>query len=237
MRDEIFKKYRDISSFTFDYEVTEVFDDMVLRSVPGYKLMIELVGLMSRIYVKPNSNIYDLGCSTGSVTKTILENSNCNDIKIYAVDSSKDMIKKCKKNLKKDCSKINFINQSIEDLKIKNASMVVMNLTLQFIKPSVRQIVINKIFEAMNQGGVLVISEKILENNQLLGRQFHNLHERFKKENGYSSLEIAQKRTSLENYLVSDDEKKHIHRLKCAGFKSVLKLMQCINFGTFIAIK
>ena len=130
MRDEIYKGKMDISRFTFDQKVVDVFDDMVLRSVPGYRQMIEIIGLLSRVYPKNNSNIYDLGCSTGASTSAVISNLKIKKYKIYAVDNSVEMINQARKNLKDISENIVFSIANIEDSNIENASLIILNLTL-----------------------------------------------------------------------------------------------------------
>jgi len=191
MRDEIYKDKVDISKFTFDQKVVNVFDDMVLRSVPGYKQMIELIGLAGRTYPIINSNVYDLGCSTGAATLSIASNLKSASVKIFSIDNSKEMIEQCSKNLSGTEANIQYICDDIENIKLDNASLIVLNLTLQFINPKYRSDLIKRIFKSLLPGGALIISEKIIHENEETNKSLVSLHESFKRENGYSETEIA----------------------------------------------
>jgi len=237
MRDEIYKDIVDISKFTFDKKVVDVFDDMVLRSVPGYKQMIELIGLAGRIYPVKNTNIYDLGCSTGAATLSIASNLKSESVNIFSVDNSEEMLNKCKKNLSHLNTNIQYVHDDISNIEFKNASLIILNLTLQFIDPDKRSNLIEKIFNGLYRGGALLISEKVIDKDNKTNQALINLHEVFKKENGYSETEIAQKRKSIEDVLIPESLEKHFQRLNNAGFKNPILLMQCINFASFIAIK
>ena len=237
MRDEIYKNKVDISKFTFDQKVVDVFDDMVLRSVPGYKQMIELIGLAGRLYPVKNSNIYDLGCSTGAATLSIASNLKSEAIKIFSVDKSQEMLDKCSKNLSHLGANIQYICNDIDSIKFENASLIILNLTLQFISPKKRLRLIKKIFEGLLPGGALIISEKIIHNDCETNKNLISLHESFKRENGYSETEIAQKRKAIEDILIPESIEKHIKRLGDSGFKKPLVQMQCINFASFLAVK
>jgi len=237
MRDEIYKDIVDISKFTFDKKVVDVFDDMVLRSVPGYKQMIELIGLAGRIYPVKNTNIYDLGCSTGAATLSIASNLKSESVNIFSVDNSEEMLNKCKKNLSHLNTNIQYVHDDISNIEFKNASLIILNLTLQFIDPDKRSNLIEKIFNGLYRGGALLISEKVIDKDNKTNHALINLHEVFKKENGYSETEIAQKRKSIEDVLIPESLEKHFQRLNNAGFKNPILLMQCINFASFIAIK
>ena len=234
MRDEIYKDKLDISRFTFDQKVVDVFDDMVLRSVPGYKQMIELIGLAGRTYPVINSNVYDLGCSTGAVTLSIASNLKSKSIKIFSIDNSQEMLDQCSKNLLGTEANIQYICDDIENIQFENASLIVLNLTLQFINPKYRSDLIKKIFKSLLPGGALIISEKIIHENESINKSLIDLHETFKRENGYSETEIAQKRKAIEDVLIPESIEQHLKRLSDAGFKKPLVQMQCINFASFL---
>ncbi len=119
MRDEIYKDKVDISKFTFDQKVVDVFDDMVLRSVPGYKQMIELIGLAGRTYPVINSNVYDLGCSTGAATLSIASNLKSKSIKIFSIDNSQEMLDQCSSNLSGTEANIQYICDDIENIQFE----------------------------------------------------------------------------------------------------------------------
>ena len=237
MRDEIYKDKVDISKFTFDQKVVDVFDDMVLRSVPGYKQMIELIGLAGRTYPVINSNVYDLGCSTGAATLSIASNLKSKSIKIFSIDNSQEMLDQCSRNLSGIEANIQYICDDIENIKLDNASLIVLNLTLQFINPKYRSDLIKRIFKSLLPGGALIISEKIIHENEETNKSLVSLHESFKRENGYSETEIAQKRKAIEEVLIPESIENHLRRLNDGGFKKPLVQMQCINFASFLAVK
>jgi len=237
MRDRVYRKEKDIVDFIFDKKIVKVFDDMVLRSVPGYKLMIELIGLAGRTYPTENSNIYDLGCSTGAATLAVVSNLQSTSVEIFSVDNSKDMIEKCRKNLSHYEANIQYICDDIDNIKFQNASLIILNLTLQFISPNKRSDLIKKIYESLLPGGALIISEKVIDEDGITNNKLATLHESFKKENGYTETEIAQKRKAIENVLIPESIALHLGRLSSAGFSKPLVQMQCINFASFLAVK
>ena len=237
MRDNLFNSHNDIANFRFDESVVEVFDDMVKRSVPGYDSMIQMVGLVARMYGKDNTNYYDLGSSTGAITLAISLNNNHKNNKFIAIDNSPDMVKKCQKNLSKKIDNLEVICEDINETTIQNASIVVLNLTLQFVDVSKRAPLLKKIYDGLNPGGVLIISEKIHFDDNENQKQITQLHLDFKRANGYSELEIANKRQAIENVLISENKKTHINRLKQCGFKEASCYFQCLNFASFLSVK
>jgi len=214
MRDQIFSKKTDLVDFTFDAQVADVFDDMVRRSVPGYQTLIEMLGLLVRTYSQDNTNYYDLGASTGAVSLALGINSPHKNNRIIAVDNSVDMVEKCKSNLDGKITNFDVICSDIKDICFDNASIVVLNLTLQFIIPEQRQTLINKIHQGLNPGGVLVVSEKIHFDDAQKQAKITRLHLDFKRANGYSELEIATKRQSIENVLITDNQQTTLNDLK-----------------------
>ncbi|MDG2395282.1 carboxy-S-adenosyl-L-methionine synthase CmoA [Candidatus Thioglobus sp.] len=237
MRDEIFSQRNDLVDFTFDAQVADVFDDMVRRSVPGYQSMIEMIGLCVKTYGQNNTNYYDLGASTGATSLALgINNPHANN-QIIAVDNSPSMAEKCKHNLDEKLDNAKIICADIGAIELDNASIVVLNLTLQFIAPEERQSLINKIYQGLNKGGALIVSEKIHFNNKSKQQLMTDLHLDFKRANGYSELEIAAKRQSIENVLITDDKDTHFQRFSKAGFDISTCHFQCLNFASFLAVK
>ncbi len=237
MRDKLFDNQIDITDFKFDKEVVEVFDDMVKRSVPGYDSMIQMIGLIARIYGQDNTNYYDLGSSTGAITLSIALNNKSKNNQFFAIDNSKEMVEQCKKNLQNKVGNLQAICNDINQVKIQNASIVVLNLTLQFIDVNLRSILINKIYDGLEPGGILIISEKIHFDDAVTQNQITKLHIDFKKENGYSELEIANKRQAIENVLITETKEHHLNRLRECGFVETSCFFQCLNFVSFLSVK
>ena len=228
-----------VKDFAFDAQVVEVFPDMISRSVPGYHTIIDTIGRLSQRFVQKNTVIYDLGCSLGAATLAIRKGINVKDCKIISVDNSAAMVKRCKMHINafKGETPVEVIEGNIQDIKIENASMVVLNFTLQFIDKAERQALINNIAKGINTGGLLIISEKISHGNSVIDGHLIDLHHDFKRANGYSELEVAQKRTALEKVMRTDSIEQHMERLNKAGFSHVSPWFQCFNFISFMAIK
>ncbi|MCP4749823.1 MAG: carboxy-S-adenosyl-L-methionine synthase CmoA [Proteobacteria bacterium] len=228
-----------IVDFTFDEKVATVFADMIQRSVPGYSTAIALVGLMAAQYAKPGTSCYDLGCSLGAAALSMRSRIPFDDCTIMAVDNSASMLERCRAFIEKDRGTLAVqpICADIRDIEIKNASVVVLNYTLQFIEPGQRLELLEKIFAGMVEGGILILSEKVAFADANINRKFDDLHTAFKRMNGYSALEISQKRTALENVLVRDSLADHLKRLAEAGFVGANVCFQCLNFITLVAYK
>jgi tRNA (cmo5U34)-methyltransferase len=224
--------------FAFNEEVTKVFSDMIDRSVPGYKSSLNLIEVYGKKYCKPGNYIYDLGCSLGAVTEILLSCFSATN-KIIAVDNSESMINSCRKRFSTHVRNgaVELIKGDVREIKFKESSFISLNYLMQFLEISERKDLIMKVFNSLGEGGVCVLSEKIHFTSFLKTQRINALHYQFKSENGYSSMEIAQKRDALEGVLVTEIEEEHIKRLLGVGFRRVKKIMSNLNFVTFICEK
>lgn len=229
----------EIVDFVFDEKVVDVFPDMINRSVPGYSTIINLIGTIAQQRAQQDTSLYDLGCSLGAASLAMRHRVTQTGCKIISVDNAEAMIERFEKIVQRDNSQIpvDTVCADIQDVEIQNASVVVMNFTLQFIPLIQRQNILAKIFSGLNEGGCLILSEKLAFPDETENTMQIELHHAFKKSNGYSDLEIAQKRSALENVLIPETAAQHCQRLKETGFKHVFQWFQCFNFASFIAIK
>ncbi|MDG6794646.1 carboxy-S-adenosyl-L-methionine synthase CmoA [Glaesserella parasuis] len=228
-----------LGDFTFDESVAEVFPDMIQRSVPGYSNIITAIGMLASRCVTDQSNVYDLGCSRGAGILSIRRNVEKAGVRIIGVDNSEPMVERCRRHLEAYHSDIpvEILCDDIRHIEIKNASMVVLNFTLQFLPREDRLALLRKIYHGLNPNGVLVLSEKFTFEDNTINELLIDLHHTFKRANGYSELEVSQKRTALENVMLTDSIDTHKARLKEAGFSQVDLWFQCFNFGSMITIK
>ncbi len=239
-KDQIYSHYQQkVGAFQFDETVAKVFSDMIKRSVPGYEAIITMIGVFTQAHAQSGTCCYDLGCSLGASTLAILgslQNKNC---QVVAVDNSKAMVDRCKQNLAQANLGTDYLvlNQDIRDLCFRPASVVVLNFTLQFIPEDERLDLLKAIYRHLVPGGILIMSEKVRIADEQLNTIHTALHHAFKKAQGYSDLEISQKRTALENVLIPETEQTHCQRLRTAGFSQPQKWFQCLNFTSFYAIK
>ncbi|MFP4611742.1 MAG: carboxy-S-adenosyl-L-methionine synthase CmoA [Thiohalophilus sp.] len=228
-----------IVDFAFDEKVAGVFPDMIRRSVPGYETVISLLGLLAERYAQPDSRIYDFGSSLGAATLSMRRRVACDSCRIIAVDNSTAMTERCRQILAQDSSpvEVDVICADIRDVRVEQASLVVLNFTLQFIPVDERQALLDRIYTGLLPGGAVVLSEKLAFDDEGEQQLQTDMHLAFKKANGYSELEISQKRTALENVLIPDSFDVHRQRLQQAGFGQVYQWFQCFNFASLLAIK
>lgn len=224
--------------FRFDDRVADVFPDMIQRSVPGYGTLISTIGVMAAHYAQAESIVYDLGCSLGAVTLSMRQRIQ-QPCSIIAVDNSPAMIKRAQKIIALDNHPIPVAFQlaDIQQCAIQNASVVVMNFTLQFIPIADRLALLKQIYMGLKPGGVLILSEKLAFEDPQTQQFQSDIHHDFKRTNGYSDLEVSQKRSALENVLIAETLATHQTRLKAAGFERVEPWFQCFNFASMVAFK
>jgi tRNA (cmo5U34)-methyltransferase len=224
--------------FTFDSAVARVFPDMIRRSVPGYAETVAMSGVIAGEYARNNTNLYDLGCSLGAVTLAMRHGVKANNCKIIGIDSSSAMIEQAEHYIALDEGSVDveLLCADITVQAIENASVVALNYVLQFIAQHQRLDLLTQIAQGLNAGGALILSEKICFDDEEQPLQ-DKLHLDFKRANGYSELEIAQKRSAIENVLIPETESAHVARLKQAGFSQVIRWYQCFNFVSYLAIK
>jgi tRNA (cmo5U34)-methyltransferase len=238
-KDKLFNKKMKPSSFSFNQEVAEVFPDMLERSIPGYGTTINSIRYLASKYSKKGTNCYDLGCSLGASSIALGEGAIANDCRIIAVDKSSSMTKRFSEIIKqKELDlKIQILNEDILDTEIINASIVIMNFTLQFIGKQDRQLILDRIYNGLNDGGLLLLSEKIIQSDKKINDLLIELHENFKLENLYSREEIENKKESIKNVLIEDEINTHQSRLSKSGFARFGIWFQHFNFVSYIAIK
>lgn len=239
-RDTIFSApIAQLGDFSFDERVAEVFPDMIQRSVPGYSNIIATIGMLAKRFIQPNTQAFDLGCSLGAATLSMRRNIDVEGVRLIAVDNSAAMIERCRRHIDafRSDTPVDIIEGDIRQVKIENASMVVLNFTLQFLPPDDRQALLNRIYAGLRPGGALVLSEKFSFADQTIGDLLFDMHLDFKRANGYSELEISQKRSALENVMLTDSLETHKVRLQQAGFEHAEVWFQCFNFGSMLAIK
>ncbi|MBT8047674.1 MAG: carboxy-S-adenosyl-L-methionine synthase CmoA [Xanthomonadales bacterium] len=225
--------------FVFDDRVVSVFPDMINRSVPGYGLVVPMIGMLARRYAQNGTNLYDLGCSLGAVSIAMQTAVRAEDARILAVDNSADMIRQFHAVLESEGSsngaKIELLQQDVLETPIENASVVVLNFTLQFVEPDDRKRLLERIAGGLNPGGILVLSEKICFEDTGEQELQTSWHHDFKRSQGYSELEIARKRDALENVMKPETLERHRKRLREAGFERICQWFQGFNFVSMVA--
>lgn len=239
-KDQVFKEQiQKTADFKFGTAVANVFDDMVNRSVPFYGEIQRMMAELAGDYAAAGTDVYDLGCATGT-TLIGMNTSIPEDIRFIGIDNAPEMLNKCQSKLEEAGFKRPFelrvadLNQQVE---ISNASVAVLCLTLQFIRPIKREKLLQSVFDGLNSGGALILVEKILAENSRFNRDFIEYYYNYKRRNHYSEMEISQKREALENILIPYKLSENIDLLRNTGFSNCEVFFKWYNFAGLIAVK
>lgn len=241
--DKIYDKPSDDKPFRFNDEVAKVFPDMLRRSIPGYDAAIEAIGSLAARYVLQDTNCYDLGCSLGAATIAMRQGIDTPGCRIVAVDTAPAMTKRCREILAEDdrqfapATPVEVLRADIRDIEFKNASMIVLNYTLQFLPMIDRDALMRSIYDGLNDGGLLVLSEKVVDEIPEMEELLVDLHREHKRRNDYSALEVSRKRAALDNVLIPETVAAHRSRLAEAGFSHTAVWLRYFNFVSIIAIR
>ena len=234
--------------FSFDEQVVACFPDMIRRSVPGYGQVLAMLPIFARRHCKYRqqdnsgqriSRIYDLGCSLGGATMALAGEFANHDLQIKAVDISPAMTGEAENLLNDNYPEhdIEVITADIREFELEPCDMVILNLTLQFLPAADRVAVLEKIYNALSEGGILVLTEKTHAFDEQYDAWLVERYYDFKRANGYSEMEISGKRNALENVLITDTLDQHHERLSQVGFARHLTWFQFLNFASMMAFK
>ena len=235
MRDEVYRRPREqIVDFVFDDADAAALSDMIRRSVPGYETVVPLSGLIAARHARAGSVCYDLGCSLGATAIAIARQLTVPNCRIVAVDNSSAMLERAKSL--HDEPRIDWVCADLRDVAFDMASAVTMNYTLQFVPSEDRLPLLARIRRALDPDGVLIVSEKVQFADAAEHDYFDATHAAYKRANGYSELEVAQKRAALEQVLIPDRIEDHEARFRAAGFTRSRIWFRCLNWVSFAAM-
>lgn len=238
-KDDIFLNFPEHKPFEFNDTVASVFDDMIQRSVPFYSEIIKNQALLSSRFYKDNTKIYDLGCSNGNYASALISTMKDRNFKLTAIDNSSPMIDLFIKRTDGfgSAGRIEALVADIRDIEFEKSSVVVANLTLQFIPPQDRDNIINRIYKSLIPGGIFLLTEKTVNESNELAELQQEIYYGFKEKNGYSTIEISRKREALENVLIPETIECHKKRLANAGFEKIELWFKWYHFAAFLCVK
>jgi tRNA (cmo5U34)-methyltransferase len=238
-KDDIYTGPRGPAPFEFNERVAAVFDDMITRSVPGYRELIDRLAQLAAHFYRPGSRIYDLGCSNGNFGVRFGAEMGEREFRLLAVDNSQPMLDLYRHRLAEGPLEeaIELVCGDICEQEMAEASVVVITLTLQFLPLAARDALLERVYRALRPGGVLLLTEKVVHPDPALDALQQDFYYRYKRERGYSELEISQKREALEDVLIPETIEAHQRRLQQAGFGQLDLWFKWFNFASFLACK
>lgn len=239
-KDELFARPQATHDFSFNAETAKVFDDMVNRSVPFYEEIQRMVCELVESFAVPGTNVYDIGCATGNTLLLLHDKLAGKNIQLIGIDNSDEMLSKAHSKISRQCgdNSINLVNANLHELPhIDNCSVVIMLLTLQFVRPLYREKLVRTIVDGLQKNGCLILVEKVTGSCTMLNRLFIEYYYNYKRRKGYSELEIAQKREALENVLIPYHHEENRRMLLDSGFSHTDEFFRWYNFSGIIAVK
>lgn len=239
--DQIYQEDQgDVPDFVFNEEVAQVFQNMIQRSVPGYGLTLEMIGVIAqKAFGAQKGRAYDLGCSLGASLLPILKNT---EAEVIGVDNSSEMLNQAENILSKELNeaqqqRVSLLHEDVLNVDYEKSRLFISNFTLQFIQIEQRRNLLSKAYRALEAGGMMLISEKVVHTEPSVNNELIELHHTFKKLKGYSELEISQKRDAIDNVLLPESVDTHLSRLKEVGFSQAFVWFQTFNFVSILALK
>ncbi len=232
-KDALYRDARDhIVDFAFNDDVAAVFPDMIRRSVLGYETVIPATGLIAAQRLGDAGHALDLGCSLGATAVAIARHNASPSVRITGIDNSPSMIERARA-LNED-PRIDFVLEDLVNVSVEGADVVVCNFVLQFLDPEVRLEVLTRQRRELQDDALLIVSEKVAADDPAVHELFDKTHLAWKAANGYSQLEISQKRNALENVMRIDSEAEHLSRFAAAGFSRAIQWYRCLNWASFL---
>ncbi len=227
------------SDFEFNARVAAVFDDMLVRSIPFYLEQQAMIRELAKKFFIPGTNVYDLGCSTGTTLVNLGLELAGRAKRIIGYDNSEPMLVKAREKIRAnelgDAVALECVDLN-GSFPLSNASVVTLCWALQFIRPLQRTTLIRRIAKGVVDGGVLIVTEKVLTTSTDMNRLFIEAYYDYKRRNGYSNEEIAKKREALENVLVPYRIDENLELFQSAGFHAAT-FFQWYNFVGFLCVK
>lgn len=219
--------------WTFDVDVTQVFDDMLARSIPQYETMRQTVFELARHFMQDNTPVLDLGCSRGGAIAPLINPSN----RFIGIEISPPMIDAARQRFA-SLDNVEILEMDLRtDYPDCQASVTLCVLTLQFTPIEYRQRILKTIYDHVLPSGVLILVEKIIGSTASIDSLMVEKYYKLKAQNGYSQEQIERKRLSLEGVLVPVTAKWNEELLQIAGFREIDCFWRWLNFAGWLAIK
>ena len=228
----------DVSSWSFAGKTPLVFDQHISKSVPGYDEGQQIISSYCDFFINLNpKRIYDLGCSTGSLLQKIESRHSNKDISYIGYDVIPEMIDIANKRKFINKNRFDFSCENILEVEFLESSVITSYYTLQFILPSVRQKLVNKIYESLCWGGAFFVFEKTRGPDGRFQDMNTHVYNDYKLRNGYKPEEIFSKSRSLAGVLEPFSDRGNHEMFQRAGFKDIEYIFTNISFKGWICVK
>lgn len=224
------------ANWSFSGNISEHFDQHIKKSIPFYDTSHELGVSISDFFLDDGSVCYDLGCSTGTLLTRLAQHHHAKRVQFIGIDVEKDMVKYAQ-DACQNFSNLEIRGESLLDVELERADFICAYYTMQFVKPKHRQLLFNRIYEALNWGGGFLLFEKVRSPDARFQDMMTTLYNDYKLKQGYSGDEIVAKNRSLKGVLEPFSRAGNLGLLERAGFVDITTVMKYICFEGFLAIK
>jgi len=215
----------------FSFDTIKDFDTHIGLSIPNYSHIIELVEKMSTYFIKDNTHVYDLGCSTGLLLSKLVNNEAYKKTLFVGYETSENL---------KPSSPMTFEwrNKDIThpDVCFVNACLITSIFTLQFIDVNKRQEIINKIYKGLGMKSAFIFCEKIYLSDAYIQDIFTFSYYDYKKKS-FTEEEILLKQKDLRKIMQPLTERENIAMLQNAGFKIIEPFFNSLMFKGWLCVK
>lgn len=218
-----------MSKFTFATS-EEGFDNHIETSIRGYSNLWNDVLSLSEYFVEDNTNVVDIGCSTGKLIKQMSEQNSFSSCQYTGIE-----LEECFFDHLIDSNNVSFFKGDVRDYDFNNCSLVTSIFTLQFIPIKDRENIIHKIYDGLNKGGAFIFSEKVFSENPRVQEMMTFLYYDYKKKH-YSCEQILNKETELRHLMKPNTEDEIVNMCTNVGFY-IQPFWRNYNFVGFVCIK
>ena len=226
------------ANWKFGGDVVDNFDEHVRKSVPFYSEGHQLICELSDYFIKPDSVCYEIGCSTGTLTRKIAEHNAAKpEARFVGLDIEPDMIAAAERNSLDKGINVEFVCDDVLEAELAPADLIIAYYTIQFVRPSQRQILIDKLYNSLQWGGGLLLFEKVRGPDARFQDMLSRLYDEYKLRQGYGPEEILSKTRSLKGVLEPFSTQGNLDLLSRAGFGDIMSIMKYVCFEGFVAIK
>lgn len=223
--------------WTFGDRVAEEFDAHIEKSVPLYRLGHDLALQLSDFFVQPNSLIYELGCSTGTLIHGLAErHHDYKDARFIGIELESEMVAVARRKASEN-TKVTILQADLVTQKLDKSDFICSHYTMQFIRPKYRQQVFDKIYNVLEWGGAFLMFEKVRASDARFQDITSTLYLEFKQRNGLTNDEIVMKQQSLKGRMDPFTSAENVKFLKRAGFSDIITVQKYLCFEGWLAIK
>lgn len=224
------------ANWSFGGGISKSFDEHVSKSVPLYDIGHDVVVKLADYFLYDGTVAYELGCSTGQLSKKLAERNQNKRVRIVGIDCEPEMIEVARDKCIGQTG-LTFVCGDLLDFDFEQADLIIAYYTIQFVRPRYRQELFDRIYASLNWGGAFIMFEKVRAPDARFQDIMSTLYTDYKLDRGYTETEVVQKTRSLKGVLEPFSTQGNLDLMRRAGFVDVMTVMKYLCFEGFLAIK